>query len=123
MTSPSSYTIIIGEGVKYRAGDDWNIVIPLEDETGGPLAWPVGATARMHLRSRPADPAVLLSLGSSAGQLVLEPGALRIVVDDLVTAAVPVGVHVFDVEITVAGVRDTFIDGSFMVAQKITRGP
>ena len=122
MISDSDFTVEIGAGVPLRAGDDWDVVIPLEAAFGEPFTWPSGASARLHLRDKPSAASPLLALSTAESELVLEAGGLRLTATAAQTAALPAAPLVFDVEVTVAGKRDTFIAGKIFVGQKITRG-
>lgn len=84
-----------------------------------------GYTARMHVRATVDAPTTVLELTTSNGYLVLggAAGTVTMSVPASVTANLPEGIHVYDLELVapVSGVVNRLIQGNFVVRPEVTR--
>ena len=82
-----------------------------------------GYSARLQVREAYYSANTLISISTGNGISISGPsGVITLNIDDLVTASVPAGVHVYDLEIeSPSGDVDRLIEGEFRVTPEVTR--
>ena len=107
------------------SGDDFAVTIEAEPGTASPVNF-AGATAKMSIKSRPADDEgdALLVLTSTPAAGLSFPGAgeIHIQLTDTQTAALPNAALYYDIQVTSSGgaVR-TYTRGQLIVKPDVTR--
>lgn len=84
-----------------------------------------GYTARMKVREKVTDTAVILSATTSNGMLEINgtTGTVNIIIPPATTAAILAGNYVYDLEVeeTSTGITTRIIQGKFTVRAEVTR--
>ena len=91
------------ETITVKRGDTWTLQFIWERPDDTPLWTDVtGVSAR--LQARTSAGALRISASSEAGTMVVEAdGVVDMIIPATVMAKVPIGLHVFDSEVTLAG--------------------
>lgn len=107
--------------LRFQQGDTWAREIEWTNDDDTPVDL-TGATARMQLRSSVNSPQVVLELTSEDGIAVDPAGKLTIQVAAPMTALMPAGLGVYDLEVSFPSeVVQTVIRGSYIVTPEVTR--
>lgn len=113
--TPAQYNFTV------RQGDTFDDAWAVADETGTSVNLS-GCTARMFLRATADAASTLLEATTANGRIVLAGGTITFNVSATLTAALPVGTAVYDLEVTSAtGVVSTWAYGTITVVRKVTR--
>lgn len=103
-------------------GDDKSFSVAYQNPDGSPIDL-TGYTARMQARASYDSDAAVLDLSVGDG-LTITPlaGKISVALANAVTADIPAGVYVYDLEITSgAGVRKKLIFGKMTVLAEVTK--
>lgn len=82
-----------------------------------------GYSARMQVRETLTSPSTLVSLSTGgSGMTVNAAGTITMTINAATTAGLPIGTHVYDLEIESAGgVVTRLLEGKFKVTGEVTR--
>lgn len=116
MALAGGYDITIDQGATYSQVFTW------KDSAGDPVSL-VGWTARMQVRRRTPSTGTLVDLTTENGGITLGGAAGTITVTIAATATddLPVGVHVYDLELVNGSTVERLVMGSFTVRGEVSR--
>lgn len=113
----ASHNILIEQGATFRYNLIWK-------DSGGVPVDLTGYTARMQIRRRHTDGTALLSLTSTAGDIVLggSAGTVVVVATAAGTATLPARPSVYDLElISGDGTVTRLVEGEVTITPEVTR--
>ena len=116
MALAGNYNIVIDQGATYSQVFTW------QDSNGDPVSL-VGWTARMQVRRRMPSTGTLVDLTTENGGIVLGGAAGTVTVSIAATATddLPVGEHVYDLELVNGSTVERLVMGSFIVRGEVSR--
>ena len=116
MALAGSYNVTIDQGATYSQVFTW------KDSAGDPVSL-VGWTARMQVRRRMPSTGALVDLTTENSGIVLGGAAGTVTVTIAATATddLPVGEHVYDLELVNGSVVERLVMGSFTVRGEVSR--
>jgi hypothetical protein len=102
-------------------GSTWTLQIVYNDSNGNPVNL-TGYTAEMQIRRKfDSDTAVLTISTSNGGITITGPtGTLDLIATDE-QADIDAGLYVYDLELSIGGVRTRLIQGTVTVSGEVTR--
>lgn len=108
--------------IEIEQGATWSRTITVEDPDGTPIDL-TGYSARMQVRSSYDAQTALLSLSSPSGGISIDPltGTLALTATAAQTAAMPAGIHVYDLELVIGTAVDRLLAGRARVSPEATR--
>lgn len=108
--------------IEIEQGATWSRTITVEDPAGTPIDL-TGYSARMQVRSSYDAETPLLSISSADGGVEITPltGTLELSATAAQTAAMPAGIHVYDLELVIGGTVDRLLSGRARVYPEVTR--
>lgn len=111
--------------IKCEQGTTFRLVATYKDDSGDPVNL-TGYSARMQVRRSHASDSTLLDLASTGGSpritVAGSTGVITVTVPASITAELPAGRFVYDLEIISGGGEVTrIIEGDFVVDPEVTR--
>lgn len=102
-------------------GSTWTLQIVYNDSNGNPVDL-TGYTAEMQVRRKFDSDTPVLTLSTSNGGITIVPltGTLNLLATDE-QADIDPGLYVYDLELSIGGVRTRLIQGTVTVSGEVTR--
>jgi hypothetical protein len=102
-------------------GSTWTLQIVYKDSNGNPVNL-TGYTSEMQIRRKFDSDTPVLTLSTSNGGITIVPltGTLNLIATDE-QAAIDPGFYVYDLELSIGGVRTRLIQGQVTVSGEVTR--
>lgn len=82
-----------------------------------------GCTVKMQVRETPASSTVILEISTANGYAVIDPlnGKISITVPSSVTATLPPGLYVYDLDLISVANSKRIIEGQFEITAEVTQ--
>lgn len=108
--------------IEIEQGATWSRTITVEDPNGTPIDL-TGYSARMQVRTAYDASPPVLSLSSPDAGISIDPltGTLALTASATQTAAMPAGIHVYDLELVIGTTVDRLVAGRARVYPEATR--
>lgn len=108
--------------IEIEQGATWLRTITVEDPNGEPINL-TGYSARMQVRIGYDATSAILTLTSPDGGISIDPltGTLSLTASATQTAAMPAGIHVYDLELVIGTTVDRLVAGRARVYPEATR--
>jgi hypothetical protein len=116
MATAGIYNFILDQG------STWTLTIVYEDPNGTPINL-TGYIAEMQIRKKASSATAVLTLSTSNGGITINgpTGTLSLIATDEQTQVIEEGIYVYDLELSIGGVRTRLIQGSVTVRAEVTK--